>query len=322
MGLSRHFFYPKDFIETEEGLCFAVVQFGLERYDGKEKVLCFLRYIKREGETHLCWHKVTTDTANAFLERHFPGYLYHSSVLDAHLHAVDTSRILHHHQPKQRLQQILLKPGRDQVEQDLCDLCGLLEASGLDLRQTGVTGSLLIGAQNYTSDIDLVIYDRDLFHRARKTVGELIDQKKLNALDAQGWEASYARRSSSLSLEDYVKHEQRKFNKALINGRKFDLNLVLEETANDPASYKKCGGVIVHCKITDDWCSFDYPSIYSIDHEEISTVVCFTATYTGQAKTGETVEIAGLLEQADDGGKRIVVGSTREAHGEYIKVIG
>ena len=67
--------------------------------------------------------------------------------------------------------------------------------------------------------------------------------------------------------------------------------------------------------------AFDYPAEFKLDHEEITHVVCFTATYTGQAIKGELIEIAGQVEQASDGLKRIVVGSSREALGEYIKVI-
>jgi hypothetical protein len=36
---------------------------------------------------------------------------------------------------------------------------------------------------------------------------------------------------------------------------------------------------------------------------------------------GETIEIAGMLEEDEHGNQRIVVGSSREAQGEYIKVI-
>jgi len=50
-------YYPKDFIETKQGLVFAVVEQGLEQ----GKVLCFLRYIKEEAS----WIKVNTQEANS-----------------------------------------------------------------------------------------------------------------------------------------------------------------------------------------------------------------------------------------------------------------
>jgi hypothetical protein len=73
--------------------------------------------------------------------------------------------------------------------------------------------------------------------------------------------------------------------------------------------------------VIDDARGFDYPAEFKIDHQQISSIVSFTATYTGQAVSGERVEVSGMLEQSGQGVKRIVVGSSREAHGEYIKVI-
>jgi uncharacterized protein len=308
----------KDFIETAEGLCFAVVQNGAETCEDGNKVLCFLRYLKQDDGR---WQKVSTEQANAYLKTHHPGYLHYSAVLDAQLHAVTMDNIVWHHQPRQRLQQVLNNPQRDKVEQDLYDLCLLFQQNGLDLAQVGVTGSILIGAQKQDSDIDLVFYRREAFHKARAMTADLIGKQQLGNLGEKDWQEAYARRSCDLSLQEYVWHERRKFNKALINGRKFDLNFVAETGNVNSNVYQKCGEITVRCKITEDQYGFDYPALYSIDHESIKTVVCFIATYTGQAVVGEMVEISGLLEQAEAGCKRIVVGSSREAPGEYIKVI-
>ena len=83
-------FFAKDFIETAEGLIFAVVEQGLE--DGK--VLCFLRYVLMSSG----WNKVATEQANNLLQQQYPDYLHYSPILDAHLHAVDVDRIVKHHQ--------------------------------------------------------------------------------------------------------------------------------------------------------------------------------------------------------------------------------
>ena len=311
-------YLAKDFIETEEGLCFAVVQNGAERCGTDDKVLCFLRYIRLEDGQ---WQKVLTAQANDYLKMHYPAYLHYSAVLDANLHAVAVDKIASHHQPRQRLQQVLNNPQRDNVEQDLYDLCSLFQQNGLDLLQAGVTGSILIGAQKPDSDIDVVFYDRDTFHKARAITSDLIYKQQLTNLDDIAWQEAYERRSCSLSLEEYVWHERRKYNKALINGRKVDLNFVDGQIHSETSKFQKCGTIVLQCKIMEDKHSFDYPALYTIDNETIKTVVCFIATYTGQASIGETVEISGLLERAVDGGYRIVVGSSREAPDEYIKVI-
>jgi len=276
-----------------------------------------LRYVQDNSG----WKKATTEQANAFLEQHHPDYLHYSPVLDAHLHAVDINRIVKHHQPKQRLQQIMQENQPDAIEHDLFQLCDLLQQNGLDLTQIGITGSLLVGVQNQSSDIDLVCYGRSVFHQCRAIARELIEQGQLQELNDQDWQQSYQRRSCDLSFAEYVWHEQRKTNKAVINGRKFDLNFIDELKRSEATSYQKCGAIKLQCKIIDDTHAFDYPAEFKIEHEQFDAIVSFTATYTGQAIQGETVEVSGIVEQTPEGVKRIVVGSSREAHGEYIKVI-
>jgi uncharacterized protein len=306
-------FYSKDFIETAEGLIFAVVAQGTEH----GKALCFLRYVKDNPG----WKKVATEPANAFLKQHHPDYLHYSPILDAHLHAVAIERIINHHRPKQRLQQIMQTSPQDVIERDLFHLCNLLQQHSLDLTQIGITGSLLIGVQQQSSDIDLVCYGRAVFHQCRAITRELIAQEKLQELNDNDWQLSYQRRSCDLSFSDYVWHERRKTNKAVINGRKFDLNFIDELKRSEVTSYQKCGAIKLQCKVIDDTHAFDYPAEFKIDHEQFDAIVSFTATYTGQAIKGETVEVSGIVEQTQRGVKRIVVGSSREAHGEYIKVI-
>jgi predicted nucleotidyltransferase len=247
--------------------------------------------------------------------------LHYSAVLDAHLHAVPLSRIVKHHRPKQRLQDLMQAKQHDAIESDLFQLCKLLQQGGLDLSQTGITGSVLIGAQQASSDIDLVCYSRAVFHQCRDITRELIKLQHLHELDEQDWQASYERRSCDLSYSDYVWHERRKYNKAVINGRKFDLNFINDTSNQDLTRYQKCESITLKCIITDDTQGFDYPAEFKIAHEQIDAIVCFTATYTGQALKGETVLVSGIVEQNQHGVKRIVVGSSREAHGEYIKVL-
>jgi predicted nucleotidyltransferase len=75
------------------------------------------------------------------------------------------------------------------------------------------------------------------------------------------------------------------------------------------------------CRVIDASGAFTYPAEYKVDDEKIDAVVSFTATYVGQAWEGELIEAAGILEQSELGGFRLVVGGSREAYGEYIKVL-
>ena len=77
------------------------------------------------------------------------------------------NQITQHHQPKHRLQNLLNfsrfknLTNLDAVTLDLINLCEFFQNSGINLDHLGVTGSLLIAAQNHNSDIDLVFYQRD-----------------------------------------------------------------------------------------------------------------------------------------------------------------
>lgn len=306
-------FKAKDFVKTRQDLVFAVVADGLEH----GKVLCFLRYLNWQGQ----WQKVGTEQANAILSEHFPDYLYYSTVLDTHLHAVDERQVVQHFQPRQVLQDLLQAETTDPVVGDLQKLCSLLRANRLDLRQFGITGSILVGMQNHASDIDLVCYDREAFHQARHIIQALIAKDQCQALNDDDWLSAYQRRACDFALDDYIWHEQRKYNKAIFNQRKFDLSLSSPAAAGDSGQFHKAGFVRIQAEVVDDSHSFDYPAEYVIDHLDICSVVCFTATYVGQAKSGERVEVAGQLETDQQGRRRVVVGSTREAIGEFIRVL-
>lgn len=311
-------FLPKSFIETAEGLLFAIVAEGLEA----GKVRCFLRYVRHENGQ---WCKVQTAEANDLLTQYHPHYHFHSLEFDATLHAVPVEKIMTHHNPYKRLQELFTpRKRRDAIEKDCVALCKLFEKQYVELDELGVTGSILVGLQNESSDIDLVCDNINTFQQCRLAILQLTIMGKLGLLREQDWRESYARRDCDLNFEDYVWHEVRKANKGLINGRKFDLSLVefdKWEREKPVVIYQKLEKITIQAEVIDDGRAFCYPAEFKISHLTIKNVVCFTATYTGQAENGETIEVSGQLEQDAEGNQRLVVGSNREARGEYIKVV-
>jgi predicted nucleotidyltransferase len=309
-------YLPRDFIETLEGLVFAVVDAQIE--DGR--VLCFLRYVPAGGKLR----KVGTDDANAYLAAHASGYLFASRRLDARLHGVPVSAIRRHYQPRERVRELLREPPRDvtdEMEDKAVRLLQLFAAHGLELDQVGLTGSLLIGTQTPASDLDLVIYGREAFFEARRGVRRAIETGELDELDEAAWREAYERRGCELGFEAYLWHERRKFNKGLHAGTKFDITLIGEDLPTEIGPVRKLGLSVLQAEVTDARYAFDCPAVYRLNHPEVTEVLCFTQTYAGQAEAGETVEIAGRLEQTESGRRRLVVGSSREAPGGYIKVL-
>lgn len=303
-------FLPRDFLETPEELIFAVVEAGTE--DGR--ALCFLRYRREAGS----WRKLGTKQANACLKRRHPEYLFYSPSRDAHLHGVPTERIVWHFQPRQRVRELLAQGASDNVERKALALLDWLGERGVGPDHVGLTGSLLIRAQRPDSDLDFVIYDREQFQAARTAVREGLARGVLQNLSESLWRDTYERRACSLGAAEFRWHEERKFNKAAIEGSKFDLALVVAAPPL-PAGEKR-GPRILTARVLDDTYAFDQPARYPLDHPTITEALSFTHTYVGQAQAGEWVEISGNVEETADG-CRIVVGSSREAPGEYIRVL-
>ena len=303
----------KDFIQTREGLLFAVVHGEPEL----GRVLVFLRYAWTAEQ----WLKLNSDEANSYLLQHAPQYLWHSSLLDADLHAVPVNSIQRHYHPRQVLEEILASSSHDPVLMDLKHLCRLLAEKDFNLKQLGITGSCLLGLQKHSSDLDFVCYQRSDFMRLRQVVEQLIIEAHCQSLTTHDWLDAFQRRGCvDLSLDDYIWHEQRKFNKGIIHQRKFDISLV-NPSSEHCQHYQKLGYVTLTAHVTDDSAAFDYPACFVIDDAEIQEVVSFTATYNGQAQVGETIIAAGQLEMDGTGKKRLVIGSNREAVGEYIRVV-
>jgi predicted nucleotidyltransferase len=301
---------PRDFIETSAGLVFAVV-------DGRPeagRVLGFLRYVREDGRLR----KLRSAEADAWLAGHAPEYRFRSSRLDAPLHGVPLDRIARHYRPRERVRELLAAAPRDVIEARAVRWLRLMEGQGLDLAAAGITGSVLIGAQNPASDLDFVLYGREAFFATRQRVGELIQAGELAAPDAAAWREAYARRGCALGFEEWLDHERRKLNKGLIEGTKFDITL-LTETDPPTGPFRKLGPAILRAEVADAARAFDFPAVYRLRHPEAEEAWSFTQTYAGQAEAGETVEIAGHLEAGPDGRVRIIVGSSREAPGEWIR---
>ena len=309
-------FLPKDFIQTKEGLLFAVVSYQPH----EAKVGCFLRYVLKKGN----WEKVTTEQANQLLQQSYPQYYYHSEQFDALFHAVSVSDIAEHHRPEQRLQTVLEKSPQDQIEEKLHQLIPILVRFGAERQSFGLTGSMLIGQQQEKSDIDLVVYGRTNFHKARKAIERAVAEEELELLDIVLMKDNFQRRLGELRFDDFAWHENRKFNKAAIGGTKFDIGMVClaDELEQDNKQYKKQGNRTFITTVINDHRGFDFPAIYRVDDEMTPEIVSFTHTYVGQARKNEKIEVSGAVECDISTGKcRLIVGSTREAEGEYIKVL-
>ena len=134
-------------------------------------------------------------------------------------------------------------------------------------------------------------------------------------------QAAYDRRGCALSFEEYAWHERRKWNKFVVGDTLLDLTCVEKSSEIANASGVKIGRAEIQAEVADATRSFCHPAEYRVEHSRVSHVLSFTPTYAGQAEPGERIEAKGILEETADG-VRLVIGTTREAKGQLIRVVG
>jgi len=308
------FIRPKDYISVDDKLLFAVVS----EYQEDDRALTWLRYLKDEHGMH----KIDTEQARKLISDSYPEFLFHSQYADSDLHGIPLESISQVYRPDQTVVRLLNMSEPDNKQTDAIKILKLLLDGGIKEENIGITGSLMLDTHNEQSDIDIVIYGRELFYKVRQTIKDYLGLGLLEPLDDSLWEDAYQRRACELSFENYCSHEKRKFNKCVSGTSKVDISMIPEayERYQENGPFKKQGQDTITATVTNDTYAFDFPARYFIDHKSINEVVSYTATYIGQVQKGEKIEASGYIEQGIDGKNRILVGTSREAKNEYIKV--
>ncbi|ABR56459.1 hypothetical protein [Methanococcus aeolicus] len=317
-----------------------------------------------------------TDTSKThdILKDNFPEYLFHDKTKDITLHAIPKSKIIKIRTPQNRLKEIINNP-TNEFEIKCKKIAEILNKNGLDYGCMGVSGSTVIKLNNINSDIDFVIYGMENHKKARGILKSIFDEKlnkycanndkdnnsgsrsssgsssikyNIKPLSDEFWKKAYNKRikDGTLSYEEFVWHEKRKYNRGAINGTMFDLLATREWNEINinygDYIYKNMGFIEIEGTITNDKYMLDNPAIYNIENVKITNlelnkkinkkinpnsikeIASFTHTYAGQAFEGETVVVRGKLETVsskNENYNRIVVGTSREALNEYIKLL-
>ena len=296
----------RDFIITKDDWIFAVAD-----YFHPNGIRSTFRYVPHEnGERELDgirYKKYDFDVAFDFMRKNRPEWV-------EDVHVVPENEVKHLLHPNDCIPQLV------ETDHRVAAIVGVLKDAGIQLSRMGVTGSLLPGLQNETSDIDFVVYGNDWFTArdaiaAAKLKGGIIEE-----IDDAMWQRIYEKRIPEISFDEFILHEKRKGNRGMVDGTYFDLLFVRDwDQIKEPIKRGKDGGTMkIKATVTNADFAFDSPSVYGVDHEDIDHVLSYTHTYAGQALVGEVIEAQGVVEQVGDI-KRLVVGTSREPKGEWIR---
>ncbi|WML67663.1 MAG: hypothetical protein METHP_01208 [Methanoregula sp. SKADARSKE-2] len=293
----------RDFVEDEDGLLYAV-----STYDNSDTIGCVLRYVPEDDGERVNpegrrYTKYDFDDAYAFIARNRPQY---AGLL---------------HRIPYRDAKKILKPEREltRIARDHPRVRRLIDLFGLPAGSVGCTGSLLCQLDNETSDIDMVIYGKEWF-RAQRWVRDGILEGKIEGLSPDMWRKIYNKRRPEIPYDHFVLHELRKWNRGQIEGTYFDILYTrsYEDLGTAPSGKGTViGKLTIEARVTNASLAFDNPAVYEVEHPVVSRVLSFTHTYSGQAFKGEIIEARGICERHGNEAW-LIVGTTREARGEYI----
>ena len=306
---------PKDFISINNKLFFAVVN----EYQEDNHALTFLRYMKDNAGIH----KLTTKKAEKIIRDTYPEFQFDSYYADIVLHGIPINLIKEIYYPEQTVTRLLSMESPDNKQSDAIGIINTLLAVGFKKDYMGITGSIMLDIHNENSDVDIIIYGREQFLKIRKYIKNSLDKVGINSLTQVMWKDAYERRDCALSFNEFYSHEKRKFNKFIFGNSKIDISAIPKkgEKYKESGPYKKISKDEISSIVTNDTYAYDFPARYLINHNRIKEVVSYTATYTGQARKGEKIEAAGFVEEDREGVHRLLVGTSREALNEYIRVI-
>jgi uncharacterized protein len=293
----------RDFIVTGDDWIFAVADYCHE--GGIRSILRYVPDPKGTRGIDKKYRKMDFDEAFMFMKKARPEW-----VKDVHIVPWDSVKEIL--SPGKRLRSIVNKNEKVKA------IVKTLEKYVLP-EKMGVTGSLLPGLEIESSDIDFIVYGSSWF-TARDIIKREKEKKNpITQISDEMWHDIYKKRKPDISFDEFLLHEVRKGNRGMVGGTYFDLLYVRDwKDITSCLRGTDIGNKTIRATVTNADFSFDSPAIYKIDHPEISYVLSYTHTYAGQALPGERIEARGMVETLGNM-KRLVVGTTREPKGEWIK---
>jgi len=305
-----------DMVETVEGLIFDVKGF----VHPPDRIVAYLRYVespngdrRRGGKTYIKVYSLSE--REEVLKKKYPEYLCYDPIFGDYMQEVPNRRVLRIYKPQNKVSELLKKSRLDRVEGDAMGFISLLhDLSNVDLKNLGISGSILVDLYKEDSDIDVIVYGKKNCLSVHAALEEEMRRESGPILkyDLEGLKKLYEFRSKDtwMPLKDFIRMERRKFMQGRFRGRDFfmrfipDWNEVNEKYGDRiyvPSGYAK-----IKAKIADDSESIFTPCRYLIEDVKIlegtkvpnlKEIASFRGRFCEQARKGEIVIAQGKVEK-------------------------
>ena len=291
------------FIKTSDNLIFEV-KGVIHPHD---RIIAYVRYVPNSDSSFRKIYDLRE--REEYLSNGFLGYLWFSKTHGRVLQAVPHKKIVQVLDPIEHIDQIRNdKSALSIATTNLVEL--LLDITGIDRTEIGVTGSQLVGVATETSDIDLVVYGestcRKFYNRLRKKFDKI---PGLERYEGELLDAHVLFRWGNLTEHQELLHriESTKILQGVFESHQFFIRLV-----KHPQDVGEIFGQIVtenlktrevHCSIIKDRNSIFTPCTYqveSLDLPKLKQLVSYRGRFTEQVSSGMSVKAMGRLENVVD----------------------
>ena len=300
-------FTEGDYLRTLEGLFFAV-KGGVHPVD---KVIAYLRYVpdplgeRSLGETTYR-RVIDIDETTRYLQCYYPAYLNYIGRLNMTMQSVPVDCIAEIYRPRERLKVIMNRPTKPLEEAVTKFVEAIIGEGGVQKSSFGVSGSLLIGLDNETSDIDLNVYGQDEGRRVYDALKELRRAEEwISAYNDDTVKGVLLSRWGELGpLKELAEIEKRKVLHGIVLGKDYFVRLLRDEESTYPSL--SLGKVNIQARIMDSSESIFTPCKYLVrevdtlsgpEPDSITELMSYRGKFTEQAWEGELVKVRGNLEE-------------------------
>ena len=312
-------FREGDLIETHDGVIFDVK--GL--LHPPDRVIAFPRFIPsldgtRRRKNNSYGKVYSLPERFMYLQQKAPELIVYDPVFDETLCEVPTNKIAKHYKPNKKLQELRSKKETAELEEKALQLASTLKHRTKNpWSSIGISGSLMVGLDTPTSDIDPIVYGAEQGYKAYAVLQEMRQERDSHFKQYTRQELhvlfDFRSKDTIMNFEDFVETESRKAFQGKFMGTDYFIRFVknwreIPEKYGD-MQYKNSGYATIRATVADASEALFTPCTYRIEDvividgpklETIKEVVSFRGRFCQQAKDGEGVVVQGKLEKVVD----------------------
>jgi predicted nucleotidyltransferase len=313
------------YIETQEGLFFAVKGF----VHPPDRVVGVLRYVPdaeqgeriKGGEAYRRLYHFPEQ--EQLLQSTFPEYLQYDPVFQVRLQSVPRSCVHRVYDPRVRAVELSETQQFEPVLAEAADFISVLKLrADVPISAIGISGSILIGMQRATSDLDISVFGMQSCWKVYRALASLLESESvsdLRHLDESGIVELYAQRAPDTQMEfgAFAELERKKVCQGSFKNRPYFIRFLKEPCEMDEEygdiRYCPIGRATIEARVDDDQDAIFTPCRYLVSEVQtlegpdmaIDEIVSFRGRFCEQARVGDYISAAGMIERVEREGCRI-----------------